>query len=430
MTQSGLHLQEASTIPIGTTELFGVEMRQQQAVIDILRSVYERFGFDPLHTPILEHAKVFSGHHGEGEKLLFRLYDSGGYELVNRYDLTVPLARFVSAHPEIPRPFKRYQIEPVFRDDEPDEGHFREFTQCDGDVIGNSSLTADAEVINVAYFGLKSLGFEDFVIRVGHRGLIRAIARKANILDAAGVLDVQRALDFSDKITKDGVDGIRADLLQYGISRSVADVIVKMIMITGATEFEKLANIRTALAGFEQNGWRGTEELATIFSMLPDEVMRHVSVDLTLSRGADYYTGFILEGVIPVVSVGAVLGGGRYDGLVGKFNGSPEPAVGMAFGLERIMIAMREIGLLSSLARDERLLVVQRDGEDLRSSMAMVMRMRSMGVSVDFVQNPTLDAVSYGTERGFTAVFEIRQGESHLLAGKPVTEFMPHTPVC
>lgn len=147
-------------IPLGTSEIFGVDMRRRQAVIDTIRSVYETFGFEPLHTPILENAEVFNGHHGEGEKLLFTFADSQGERLVNRYDLTVPLARFAGSHPEIPRPLKRYQIETVFRDDKPDLGHFREFTQCDGDVIGNACLSADAEVINVAHFGLSKFGFQ------------------------------------------------------------------------------------------------------------------------------------------------------------------------------------------------------------------------------------------------------------------------------
>ena len=161
-------------IPLGTSEIFGVDMRRRQAVIDTIRSVYETFGFEPLHTPILENAEVFNGHHGEGEKLLFTFTDSQGERLVNRYDLTVPLARFAGSHPEIPRPLKRYQIETVFRDDKPDLGHFREFTQCDGDVVGSACLSADVEVINVAHFGLSKLGFGDFTIRVNHRGIIRA----------------------------------------------------------------------------------------------------------------------------------------------------------------------------------------------------------------------------------------------------------------
>lgn len=416
MTARASHpLISTTSTPAGTVDIYGTEMRQRQAVIDILREIYVLFGFDQLHTPILENAEVFRGHHGEGERLLFNLRDSNGNELVNRYDLTVPLARFAASHPEIPRPFKRYQIEPVFRDDKPDKGHFREFTQCDGDVIGDNNLTADAEVICMACFGLKRLGFSDFTIRVNHRDLIRAISHGANITDYAGVLDIQRALDFSDKITKNGIDGIHADLLRYGINESVADVITEMITIDGATELHKLEKIRNKITGFGQHENRGVDELVTILSMLPDEVIEHVSIDLTLSRGADYYTGFILEGVVHGVPVGAVLGGGRYDNLVGRFSGTPEPAVGMAFGLERIMVALKESDISLFFGDSKSTLVVQRDDLGLHNTMEMVAAMRSNGEPVVFVQSANLDAVSYAAAREIASIIEIIRGEARTL---------------
>ena len=402
------------SIPLGTSEIFGVDMRRRQAVIDTIRSVYETFGFEPLHTPILENAEVFNGHHGEGEKLLFTFADSQGERLVNRYDLTVPLARFAGSHPEIPRPLKRYQIETVFRDDKPDLGHFREFTQCDGDVIGNACLSADAEVINVAHFGLSKLGFNDFTIRVNHRGIIKAIAEKAGVFDDAGVLMVQRALDFSDKVTKSGVEGIRRDLVDYSAPDNVIDTIIEMILLDGSDALEKLSAIEQAL-NFSETGLR------TILEMVPDPILDKTSVDLTLARGADYYTGFILEGVITSIPVGAVLGGGRYDNLVGKFGDKQEPAVGMAFGLERIVTAMKMLGMFNDIELPERILVV--DGSSgSKAILDRVMKLRADGVSVDYVSSgAVIDAISYYNQRFFSAMVNISRDGSVQLTGKGST---------
>lgn len=397
-------------IPLGTSEIFGVDMRRQQAVIDTIREVYETFGCEPLHTPILENAEVFDGHHGEGEKLLFTFADSQGNQLVNRYDLTVPLARFAGSHPEIPRPLKRYQIETVFRDDKPDLGHFREFTQCDGDVIGNPCLSADAEVVNLAHFGLSKLGFDDFTIRVNHRGIIKAIAEKAGVFDDVGVLMVQRALDFSDKVTKSGIDGIRSDLREYGAPDNVIDVIVEMLLLDGDDALEKLLAIEGALQ-FSEIGRKAVSELRTILEMVPDDVLDRVSVDLTLARGADYYTGFILEGVVASVPVGAVLGGGRYDNLVGKFGDVSEPAVGMAFGLERILTAMKMLDMLENIETLDRVLVVSRERCGMKASMGAVMRLRQAGIAADYVSLETVsDITPYFNHRAFSAMVEVIDG--------------------
>lgn len=397
-------------IPLGTSEIFGVDMRRRQAVIDTIRSVYETFGFEPLHTPILENAEVFNGHHGEGEKLLFCFADSQGNQLVNRYDLTVPFARFAGSHQEIPRPLKRYQIETVFRDDKPDLGHFREFTQCDGDVIGNPCLSADAEVINLAHFGLSKLGFDDFTIRVSHRGIIKAIAEKAGVFDDVGVLMVQRALDFSDKVTKSGIDGIRSDLREYGAPDNVIDVIVEMLLLDGDDALEKLLAIEGTLQ-FSEIGRKAVSELRTILEMVPDDVLDRVSVDLTLARGADYYTGFILEGVIASVPVGAVLGGGRYDNLVGKFGDVSEPAVGMAFGLERILTAMKMLDMLENIETLDRVLVVSRERCGMKASMGAVMRLRHAGIAADYVSLETVsDITPYFNHRAFSAMVEVIDG--------------------
>ncbi len=398
--EKNFHHSKRTSIPPGTVDIYGAKMRQRQNVLNIIKDVYENFGFDPLHTPILENSIVFNGHHGEGEKLLFNLTDSTGNELVNRYDLTVPLARFVTMHPEINRPYKRYQLEPVFRDDNPDKGHFREFTQCDGDIVGIKDLISDAEIISLAYSGLKKLGFNDFIIRINHRNIIQGIAEKAGITSKSGILEVQRALDFSDKITKKGIDGIKTDLQSYGATKEVVDAISEMITIDGDID-SKLIKIESAFEG-QSSGLKGVSELKEIIYYLDPKIKEHVVIDLTLSRGADYYTGFILEGIIPEVAVGAVLGGGRYDNLIEACGGNSEPAVGMAFGLERIILAMEEKKLFDKIKKENRTLVFSKtNNSNKKKILYSVLQAREAGFSVDFLTEDNISIADYAKERTF-----------------------------
>lgn len=166
-----------NTIPLGTSDVFGFDARIKDYVLDKIKCVYERYGFEPLYTPILENAEVFNGHHGEGEKLLFKLTDKSNEELVLKYDSTVPLARVVSMYHEIQKPYKRYQLQQSFRYDDVDKGHFREFIQCDGDIVGTESLLADAEITMIAHDGLAEIGFTNFTIRLNHRKIIQGLQK-------------------------------------------------------------------------------------------------------------------------------------------------------------------------------------------------------------------------------------------------------------
>lgn len=391
------------TIPLGTSEVYGKEARNRDGVMDIIRGVYELHGFEPLHTPVLENSVVFNGHHGEGEKLLFCLHDSKKNSLVLRYDLTVPLARFVTANPDIPRPLKRFQMAPVFRDDEVDLGHFREFTQCDGDVVGASSLTADAEILSLAHDGLTKLGFKNFTLRVNHRAIIRGIAAKSGINTPDGVLQVQRALDFADKVIKDGIKGVERDLRKRGISENVIENIISVIDMPGdpAKALTKLSQI---LSGQEQ-ALKGLHELEEIIGYLDPQVADRVAIDLTLARGADYYTGFVLEGVVKDVPVGAVLGGGRYDNLVSAFSSSPEPAVGMAFGLERILTAMKMMEM-SHASSNERVLVVPLHKDHGATALYVARSLRKDGIHTDLcAEMPDIESArKYASSRNFNVL--------------------------
>lgn len=257
------------------------------------------------------------------------------------------------------------------------------------------------------------MGFTEFKIRINHRGLIKAIAEKAGVNDADGLLVVQRALDFSDKVTKFGLDGIRDDLNSYGAPPRVIDIIIEMLEIAEERPLAKLDSIKNAL-DFSEAGRKATDELTTIMSLLPDDVLDQVSIDLTLARGADYYTGFILEGTIDTVPVGAVLGGGRYDNLVGKFSNSSEPAVGMAFGLERIVTAMKLLGKFDSVKLQQRVLVAGGSNTNEKWVLDVVTQLRRVGISVDYVPHGTvIDAIKYGDYREFSAVVILEGDEIH-----------------
>ena len=338
----------ANSIPLGTSDVKGFDARVKDYVLGKIKEVYENYGFEPLYTPIIENVEVFNGHHGEGEKLLFKLKDKQGMDLVLKYDSTVPLARVISMYPEIQKPYKRYQLQESFRDDDVDKGHFREFVQCDGDVVGANTLLADTEIIMIAYDGLDKIGFSDFTIRINHRKIIQGIAEKAGIYSDSGFIKIQRAIDYADKIIKNGVAGIKQDLEKRNVSDTVINVICDLVNIVTEDPFETLDKIQGYLAD-SNSALEGIQELREILTYIPSKVLSKVKIDFTLARGADYYTGFIIESIINNIELGAVLGGGRFDNLVEAFCDEKVPAVGMAFGLERIITAMKELELTDKL---------------------------------------------------------------------------------
>lgn len=394
-----------NSIPAGTSDCGSSDMCNRQYALSIIEDVYRHFGFDPLQTPTLEHEEVFRGHHGVGEKLQFRFIDSLGRPLVLRYDLTVPLARYVTQHPDLPLPFKRYQIGAVFRDDTVDRGHYREFTQCDGDSIGASALSTDADIIRLAYAGLSRLHFPAFTIRISHRMIIAGIAHKVDLHGSEGRLMIQRAMDHADKVTKDGMTGVRRDLKSQGLSSAAIETIIQLLNLAGTID-EKINALENLLKN-EPEGMQGIAELREIVSYLAPEIMENVELDLSLARGADYYTGLILEGVIPGIKVGAVLGGGRYDHLVRDLGGPDLPSIGMAFGLERIMVAMTDLNLWTFKEKPRRILVCPLCGEDERRFFDIAGALRDKGVCTDYVPLLGKDentAIHYAQRRGFTHI--------------------------
>jgi histidyl-tRNA synthetase len=307
------------------------DVRRRQHVIDVVRKVYERYGFEPLETPALENIETLLGKYGEeGDKLLYKVLRrgegeaSGEADLALRYDLTVPLARVVADNRgKLPKFFKRYQIQPVWRADRPQRGRFREFYQCDVDIIGSTSPVVEVEMIAAVSEVLQALGFRDFVVQLNHRALLTAM------LDAAGI-DAARhgdALIAIDKLDKIGVEGVVEDMIKRGISREAASA-----AISNATKDDFHAFPANAAA----------ENLGQIINLCETTAAQgHVKFTPRLARGLSYYTGAIMEVAVPDLA-GSLGGGGRYDGLIGMFSGEPIPACGFSLGLERILVVMGE----------------------------------------------------------------------------------------
>ena len=327
----------------GFRDFLPQQMILRQRIIGIFREIFEHHGFEPLDTPALEYLEVLTGKAGENEKLMYHFADQGGREVGLRYDLTVPLARVVAMHQnDLILPFKRYHIAPVWRAENPQRGRFREFWQCDADIVGSPSMLADAEVVSIMAESLRAIGMPNFVIHVSHRKLLEGIGR------AAGVPPVQattlyRAIDKLDKI---GRDGVVRELTDAGLSLAAADRVLDLT----ATEGEPpavLAHLRREV-GNDPEAASALDDLDQLFAALPDFGVPAESyrLDPSLARGLDYYTGPVYEAKVTVPKVGSVAGAGRYDGLIGTFLGRPVPATGISLGLERIVEVILEHGLM------------------------------------------------------------------------------------
>jgi len=404
-------------IPKGTTDYYGSNARLRDYILKQIEETYQSYGFEALYTPIIEHADVFKGHHGEGEKLLFNLNDKNGERYVLKYDSTVPLARVVSMYDDIKLPYKRYQLQQSFRDDNIDKGHYREFIQCDGDIVGTDSLTADAEFIDISYNVLQKLGFRDYTIRLNHRQLIKAIAEMNNISDKEGLLSIQRAIDVSDKINKGSIDDIRAELSKTDINEKIANTIVELM-----DELSKTKNVKGSIdllgdyfGKDNENAVKAVSDLREIISYANPDALKKSKIDFTLARGADYYTGFILEAVINKLNLGAVLGGGRFDDLVSAFSDKSVPAVGMAFGLERLIVAMKDLELNKRYENCLESVVIVYDTKSNSSAaykIANMFRGRGGCVSLIFAEDVPVESLrAYCEYRGATTVY-VPDGES------------------
>ena len=314
------------------------DVRRREYVIGVIKRVYERYGFEPLETPAVENIETLLGKYGEeGNQLIFKILKRGEHEasgqadLALRYDLTVPLARVVAQYQsKLPRLFKRYQIQPVWRGDRPARGRFREFYQCDVDSLGSTSPVVEAELCAAVADALAELGFDDFTIRLNHRQLL------TSLLNLVGITEVQHtaALVAMDKLDKIGPEGVAKEFELRGIGGGLASGLLNVL--STSTD-----GIPQGLA-LDERGLAAAENLTSILALAAgSSAAKHIKIDLSLARGLSYYTGAIME--INVADLaGSLGGGGRYDNLVGMFLGQNIPACGFSLGLERILVVMGE----------------------------------------------------------------------------------------
>ena len=369
----------------GMRDFLPDDVRRREYVIGVVEDVYRRYGFEPLETPALENIETLTGKYGEeGNKLIFKVLRRGEHEssgetdLALRYDLTVPLARVVAEHRgKLPKFFKRYQIQPVWRADRPARGRFREFYQCDVDAIGSRSPLVEVEMLSAVSEVLQRLGFTDFTIQLNHRELLTALLNGAGI-DAALHATALVAIDKLDKI---GRDGVRDDMTARGVGRESAE--------TTLSAFEDLAAFET-LVRREERGAAANQNILEILRLAEATAARgHVKLTPRLARGLSYYTGAIMEVAVPDLA-GSLGGGGRYDGLIGMFSGEQIPACGFSLGLERILVVMTERNMfppdLASAAAD--VMVTLFEGEPFEEALKLAADLRSAGLRVDVYPEP------------------------------------------
>lgn len=359
----------------------------RQRIVATITKTYESFGYLPLETPALEYADVLTGKYGdEGEKLMYRFRDQGGRDVALRYDLTVPLARVIAQYPELPKPFRRYQIAPVWRAENTQKGRFREFTQCDFDIVGASSIVADAEVVQVIAAALTNLGIAKFEVRFNSRKVLNGL------LDRAGISQEQwlpslRALDKWQKI---GVDGVREQLSSF-LPKEQTDAIMKLLPKEGEAFFtwSKRVSSEMIKSPVGKDGWREVNRLYELLQSTADNPKTFV-VDPLLARGLDYYTGTIIEAVLTEKpEFGSVFGGGRYDTLIGQFIGKDLPAVGASAGLDRLVAALEELRALPESRTSTKVLVTLMDESLTDETVKLANALRSNGVAVEIYPEPT-----------------------------------------
>src|SRR5690606_35897834 len=346
--------------PKGTRDIGPLAMSRRQYIMNVIRYVFQRFGFAPLETPAMENLSVLMGKYGdEGDQLLFKVLNSGDFlkdadpslltgrnskaltsviaEKGLRYDLTVPFARYVimNRH-EIALPFRRYQMQPVWRADRPQKGRYREFYQCDADVVGTDSLVCEMEIILMIKSVFRQLGIDAYTIRINHRDVLGGIAALVDAGSAQGTLFT--AIDKLDKI---GVDGVRKELAGYGWSEKQLDRLFEILSIKGSNT-DKLDHLNRIGTDVAKKGIGDLREILALLDAYGDSDA-HVEVDLSLARGLSYYTGTIFEVRVDGAAVRSVSGGGRYDNLTRAF-GSRErlPGVGISFGLDRLYDVLDE----------------------------------------------------------------------------------------
>ncbi|HEU5114553.1 MAG TPA: histidine--tRNA ligase [Candidatus Paceibacterota bacterium] len=389
----------------------------RQKMIETIKTSFETFGFEPLETPALEYAETLIGKYGdEGDKLMYRFKDNGERDVALRYDLTIPLARVVAQNGDMKRPWKRYQISPVWRADNPQKGRYREFYQCDADIVGSTSPLADAEILAVAATTLRKLNVSNFVIRVNSRSIISTFYDSLELSEEQKIKAI-RAVDKTDKI---GKKGVAEELAAAGISSQKSE----SIMAFSDTSIDALSG-QSELSGVAEAFPAIKDSLASLISII-ESAAALVSdtkfiIDFSIARGLDYYTGMIFETVLTdLPNFGSVLSGGRYDNLIGMFSNKPVPAVGGSIGLDRLFAALEELKLIKKEKSVAKALIINFDESLQGDYLELASNLRDAGVNtiLYFETADLKKQLSYASDKGIR--YALIYGSNEAKEGKIV----------
>jgi len=429
-------------IPKGTRDFSPVEMAKRNYIFNTIREVYALYGFQQIETPAMENLSTLMGKYGEeGDKLLFKIQNSGDYfkeltdeELLSRnaaklaskfcekglrYDLTVPFARYVVMHrEELALPFKRYQIQPVWRADRPQKGRYREFYQCDADVVGSDSLLNEVELMQIVDTVFTRFGIR-VCIKINNRKILSGIAEI--IGEADKIVDITVAIDKLDKI---GLDNVNAELASKGISQEAIGKLQPIILLSGSNA-EKLVTLKNVLAASEV-GLKGVEECEFILNTLESLGLKNeVELDLTLARGLNYYTGAIFEVKALDVQIGSITGGGRYDNLTGIFGMPGISGVGISFGADRIFDVLNQLDLYPKEAvTGTRVLFVNFGAAEMAYCLPVLARLRVAGVSAEIYPDSSKMKKQMAYANAKEVPFVAIVGENEMAEGKVMLKNM------
>ncbi|HEU0080445.1 MAG TPA: histidine--tRNA ligase [Candidatus Paceibacterota bacterium] len=394
----------------------------RERMIEAIKSSYRTFGFEPLETPALEYAEVLTGKYGdEGDKLMYRFRDNGDRDVALRYDLTIPLARVVAMNGDLKKPFKRYQVSPVWRAENTQKGRFREFYQCDADIVGSTSPLADAEILALAAGTLQKLGVKasDFVVRVNSREIISAF------YDSLGLSAEEKvaAIRAVDKIDKIGKEGVAEELAKAGIKPALVEQVAAFAE-TSIDGIENVAELEEVAQAFPSVRVP-LKRLVAIVEMAYELAEARFVIDFSIARGLDYYTGLIFEtNLTALPAFGSVLSGGRYDGLVGMFSGRQVPAVGASIGLDRLYAALEELGLIAPARSTARALIVNLDESLTDDYLELASDLRAAGVNAILYFEPgdMKKQLGYASDKGIP--YALIYGPNEAKEGKVVVKDM------
>ncbi|MEQ9168191.1 MAG: histidine--tRNA ligase [Fulvivirga sp.] len=441
-------MSQKPSLPKGMRDFGPLQMARRNYIIDTIKAVFQKFGFMPLETPAMENLTTLTGKYGdEGDQLLYKIRSNKNFrdklseekvKLLDsiyeywlpqksdkglKYDLTVPFARYVVMNQnDITFPFKRYQIQPVWRADNPQRGRYREFYQCDADVVGTDSLICEAEIVLMINEVFEQLKFTDYSIKINHRAVLTGMAEAIGAVDKASDLFV--AIDKLDKI---GLDKVCEELLQRGLDQSSVNALKPLLSIEG--NFEQKIEQLTQHLKTSESGRKGIEELQQINAYLDSFGLtdKNIELDTTLARGLSYYTGAIFEVKVNNVSIGSVSGGGRYDNLTGVFGLTGTSGVGFSFGIDRIYDCLEELNLFEEVTLNfTEVLITHFDEQTQRYGLSILKILRDAGIKSEIYpdQAKLKKQFGYADKKGipFTITIGSEEVNSGLLSLKNMAD--------